>query len=333
MALVTGEKTMSDYVVCVRNTEPDGEDFQFGNEPGPTMFLEVPDGEYPHPSQVISRKQWVSEVLKRAQTGVNERTGNPTGDVLVYIHGAANSQEIVLKQHRKLERNLKEVGYQGAVVSFDWPSAQCVLNYLEDRDDAKDTARRLRDDCISLFSERQADGCEINVHLLGHSTGAYVIREAFTEADEKSSIKNTPWTVSQIALIGADISRRSLSVNDPRSKSLYRHCMRLTNYQNPYDSLLKLSNTKRFGLSPRVGRVGLPADAHSKAVNVNCGSYFRQLGKDILAHDYFVFTHSWYIGDMTFARDLLATIQGDVDRFQIETREVVEGELIRSRKA
>jgi len=132
-------------------------------------------------------------------------------------------------------------------------------------------------------------------------------------------------------LISGDISSRSLSIDDTKSKSLYRHCVRLTNYQNPFDSDLKLSNTKRIGLAPRVGRTGLPDNAHTKAVNVNCGEYFSQLDEDTLIQgvDYYgTFKHSWQIGDMTFAKDLLATITGDIDRHKIPTRELVDGELI-----
>ena len=322
---------MSDYVVCVRNTKKKGDDREFGSDPGPTKFLTVPEDKYPDPSQAISRREWVDAVLKEAATGVNEVTGMPTGDILVFIHGYNNSQKEIMIRHRKLESDLKVAGYAGAVVSFDWPSAASALNYLEDRDDAKDTARRLRDDCISLFSAQQVRGCEINVHLLAHSTGAYVIRQAFSDADEKSSIKNRPWKVSQIAFISGDISSRSMSRSDNKSKSLYRHCVRLTNYQNPYDGVLKLSNTKRFGLAPRVGRVGLPDDAHVKAVNLNCGEYFSQLDKDALVkgRDYYgTFEHSWQIGDKAFARDLLYTIQGDIDRKKIPTRKLVDGELV-----
>ncbi|RMH02930.1 MAG: alpha/beta hydrolase [Nitrospirae bacterium] len=316
-----------DYVICVRNIVGVGQDQRFGTEPGPTRFLRVPSGEAPQPAHQIAKREWIDAVLQRASTGTNPLTGIPTGDVLVFIHGYNNSPEISLQRHRRLEADLREAGYQGAVVSFDWPSAQSVLNYLEDRDDAKATARRLRDDGISLFSTRQAKGCEINVHVLGHSTGAYVIREAFSQADEKRSIKETPWTVSQVALIGGDISSRSLSLLDARGKSLYRHCIRLTNYQNPYDWVLKLSNTKRFGVAPRVGRVGLPDDASSKAVNVDCGPYFRTLDEE-QAEYYGTFAHSWHIGNKVFAKDLCYTLQGNIDRARIPTRRRENGRLI-----
>lgn len=316
-----------EHIICVRNIiKVEGKN-KFGNEPGDTTFLSTPDDVEIDPSQSISRTKWVKAIIEDATHSTNEATGKPTGDILVFIHGYNSGQEIILKRHKKLKSDLKQTGYMGVVISFDWPSAQHALNYLEDRDDAKDTSRRLRDDCISLFSSQQVQGCEINVHLLGHSTGAYVIRQAFTDADEKTIIRDKPWTVSQIALIAGDISAKSVRKVDHRSKSLYRHCVRLTNYQNPYDSILKLSDTKRLGLSPRVGRVGLPNDAHEKAVNVNCGPYFKNLNEEDSEY-YGSFKHSWHIGDKVFTKDLFYTLQGDIDRWHIPTRNLQNSELI-----
>ena len=112
-----------------------------------------------------------------------------------------------------------------------------------------------------------------------------------------------------------------MSETDSKSDSVYRHCVRLTNYSNPYDSVLKLSNIKRVGVAPRVGRVGLPEDIPSKAVNVDCGNYFKTIIKSEAEYDG-SFSHSWHIGDNHFAKDLLFTIQGDLDRNIIPTREI-----------
>ena len=126
------------------------------------------------------------------------------------------------------------------------------------------------------------------------------------------------WTASQIAFIAADVSSRSMSSRDSKSSSLFRHCVRLTNYQNPYDPVLKLSNIKRVGVAPRVGRIGLPDGAPQKAVNVNCGPYFELLEEagDVSG----VWGHSWYFGDQGFAADLAHTLAGDIDRNYIPTR-------------
>lgn len=221
-----------------------------------------------------------------------------------------------MQRHRRLATDLHNAGFKGVIMSFDWPSADMPLNYLEDRHDAKLTALQLVNDGIRILAAEQGPDCTINIHLLGHSTGAYVIREAFDDADD-AVLAQIGWVVSQIAFIGGDISSASLSDGNSSSESLYRHCIRLTNYSNLYDSVLKLSNSKRLGTSPRAGRVGLPADAPPKAVNVDCSEYFQRLEGDpnVRAQDQVeaigTFEHSWHIGNKIFARDLFETLRGD----------------------
>lgn len=315
---------MTDYVISVRNTRRG----EFGTEPGPTKFLAVPANKtHGTPDDAIARGAWVDRVLEVAQCGYEDPvTHRPMGDVLVFVHGYNNAPEHVLARHRLLEGKLRAAGYEGAFVSFDWPSNDVAINYLEDRSDARKTALRLVDDCIRLFASTQARGCDINVHLLAHSTGAYVIREGFDDADDRRHIADKNWSVSQIAFIAADVSSRSMRADDSKSSSIYRHCVRLTNYQNPYDSVLKLSNIKRVGVAPRVGRTGLNDDAPEKAVNVNCGAYFRGLDED--PDSLGSWSHSWHFGDDHFAKDLALTLAGDIDRNYIPTRRRDErGEL------
>lgn len=318
-----------DYVICVRESSGN----KFGTEPGDPLFLRLPElahDDVPKqpllPSQKIDRERWFKEVMaesKRDFTAEEKRDPKVFGDVLVFIHGYNNSQQVVMQRHALLKKTLRDIEYGGAVISFDWPSNQLPLNYLEDRSDAKITALRLVDCCIERLAELQEPDCRINVHLLGHSTGAYVIRESFDDADDRHTPGGSDWMVSQIMFIGGDISSASLQEGHPQSESLFRHCSRLTNYSNPFDSVLKLSNAKRLGMAPRVGRVGLPQKAHPKAMNVECGQYYQTL-KENEAKSYGTFCHSWHIGDPVFAKDLLATIYGDIDRFYLPTRAVNE---------
>ncbi|PIE46710.1 MAG: hypothetical protein CSA42_07050 [Gammaproteobacteria bacterium] len=313
---------MSDYVVCVRNIEKG----KFGNEPGVTYFLEVPSNktniEVGH--RVSKKSDWFKTVLKKGVVGT-DIDGNEYGDILVFIHGYNNSQSTVLKRHRQIKKSLKKEGFKGEIVSFDWPSADRTLNYLEDRSDAKQTAIKLVDDCIKAFTVMQEDNCQINIHLLAHSTGAYVVREAFDDADDRPTIAASNWTVSQIMFIGADVSAKSMSLDNAKSSSIYRHCVRLTNYSNPFDAALKLSNIKRVGVAPRVGRIGLPTDIPENAVNVNCGSYYDENESFIEAIG--TKSHSWYIGNDVFTKDMYLTIAGDIDRYSIPTRSIENGEL------
>ncbi|PIE01249.1 MAG: hypothetical protein CSA81_12360 [Acidobacteria bacterium] len=313
---------MGDYVVCVRKIEKG----QFSSEPGVTYFLKVPANktkmEVSH--RVSSKSEWFQAVLENAVIGTDDK-GNEYGDILVFIHGYNNSQSTVLKRHRQIKESLKKAGFKGEVVSFDWPSSDKALNYLEDRSDAKQTAIKLVDDCIKAFSIMQTDTCQINVHLLAHSTGAYVVREAFDDADDRPSVASSNWTVSQIMFIGADVSAKSMAADNAKSSSIYRHCVRLTNYSSPFDAALKLSNVKRVGVAPRVGRVGLPSNIPENAVNVNCGHYYQKNERDIEAIG--TKSHSWYIGNELFTRDMFFTLTGDIDRFSIPTRTLKNGQL------
>jgi esterase/lipase superfamily enzyme len=260
----------------------------------------------------------VDEVMSHAKPGASAADPSPVGDILIFVHGYNNSPEVVLARQRLLLADLRAHGFDGIVVGFDWPSGSSALNYLEDRSDARRTALQLVKDGLMRFARRQRTGCNVNLHILAHSTGAFVIREAFDDADDTAAIANVSWTVSQMVFIAADVSRKAMCEGDSKSSSIYRHCVRLTNYSNPYDRVLKLSNIKRVGVAPRAGRVGLPDDAAEKAVDVDCGNHFSSLDEreDAIGS----WSHSWHIGDSQFTCDLLHTLRGDVDRHCIETR-------------
>ena len=305
---------MPDFVMSARNVSGK----TFDAEPGTTRFLIVPDDNLPSPAhEAPNVDTWVKQVLA-------EGSRKRVGDILIFIHGYNNGPKEIMKRHRRLKADLAGI-FKCAVVSFDWPCEATALNYLEDRHDAKQTAMQLVSDCITLLAKKQTPDCKINVHLLGHSTGAYVIREAFDDADD-ASLKQASWVVSQIIFIGGDVSSGSLTDDDSSSNSLYRHCTRLTNYSNLHDSVLTLSNAKRLGMAPRVGRVGLPRNAPARAVNVDCSKYFAQLDSDteIKTADQVeqvgTFCHSWHIGNRLFIRDLAITLRGELDRTVIPTR-------------
>ena len=301
----------------------------FGSEPGCTRYLEVPNGESPKPTHEHERHEWVTEVRQRAATDTKimgargQRKEYVTGDVLVFVHGYNTSVDDLVESHERLQQGLQRAGFGGVVVSFDWPSADSPINYWEDRSDAQKTARALVDDGIRVLAMAQRDQdeaqCDIDVHILGHSTGAYVIQTAFQLACHDRSIARINWNVSQVAFIGGDIGRGELSANDPRSQGLFHHSTRITNYQDPWDAVLKLSNIKRLGLEPRVGRVGTPHDAPDSVVNVDVGRRWRSLQRPA-GTGKFSWSHFWHLRDDIFLRDLSHTLAGDVDRNVIPTR-------------
>lgn len=308
---------MSDaYLISARRRQGDG----FIAEPGPVQFIRVPAGAEAYDKRhVIAPRQWIAEVRGLADGDENPNSISPTGDVLVFIHGYNNDMGAAIRSTETLRRNLKAQDWHGAVVAFDWPSGNNVLNYIEDRTDASAVAKSLVDKCLHPLMDGQAAGCLTNVHLLGHSTGAYVILEAFAQAEKDGTLFKGDWRIGQVALIGGDISADSLRAEAAWSQPMFKRIMRLTNYSNGYDAVLAVSNAKRLGVSPRVGRVGLPVDADGKAVNVDCSAHFLTLkpGPDAGVG----FTHAWHFADPRFGIDLAMTLEGAIDRNALPSRD------------
>ncbi|CAM6913138.1 Alpha/beta hydrolase [Enterobacter asburiae] len=312
---------MPSYVMSVRKASRG----KFTADIGGTSYLVVPDGEDPSPDHAIPEQKWFDQVTQGAQWK-NEK-GEKRGDLLFSVHGYNMSESEVIERHRLLANGLSDIGFKGIVVSFDWPSDDKALAYLPDRHKAKLTAMRLMTEGISYVSEKQKPDCPINIHVLGHSTGAYVLTEAFDDADD-TNLPNSAWKVSQIIFVAGDVSSSVMSNPDPRSDSIYRHGIRLTNYSSRRDQALDISNVKRVGVAPRVGRVGLPENAPSNAINVDCTQYYEKLINDsaILTQDEpdgikGMPSHSWYFGNKIFTRDLFCTLIG-IDRYVIPTRSV-----------
>jgi pimeloyl-ACP methyl ester carboxylesterase len=295
----------------------------FTAEPGPSLYLQFSDSGVHRPSDAIEQKAWLRAVRKAAVWGKDARTGAQRGDLVFFVHGYNNAPTQVSKRHQLLQQGLNAQGFKGVVVSFDWPADNQTLNYVEDRHDAKKTAMQLVSDGIALLAQLQEPNCTINIHVLAHSMGAFVVREAFDDADD-ARLAQQSWLVSQLILVAGDISQNSLAIGNATTESLYRHCIRLTSYFSHFDFALKISNAKRIGLAPRVGRVGLPLEVPEKAVNVSCGDYFASLKANFNAAEQSEplddYGHAWYFANAVFMRDLFETLKGDFDRNTFPTR-------------
>lgn len=310
-----------DYLMCARRLRGG----RFEAEPGPLQFLRVPVAEAePLPAHAVGRSSaaldgWFDAIRAVADADPSLCSISERGDVLVWVHGYNNSPAEVLARQRQLAADLRAEGWHGVVVGFDWPSDNSTLNYLEDRSDASAVAEWLVSDGIVRLAAGQRGGCATNVHLLGHSTGAYVILEAFAAAQKRGALFKSDWRVGQVAFIAADVAADSLAADSAWAQPMYARIMRLSNYANPFDKVLGVSNAKRLGVSPRAGRVGLGIAPHPKAINIDCGEHFKLLDPDRQPR-FGSFSHSWHIGDRVFARDLAMTLEGGIDRHALPTR-------------
>ena len=336
MPVNTEAAAKTHYYVIGARKERNG---AFIAEPGETYYLKVPVAETPQPGHKMDVAPWLDEVrdladgLADGKWSIHSAGRVPSqpaaGDVLFFVHGYNNSLQVIRDRQLQLQSDLRAEGWRGLVIAFDWPSNEHTLNYYEDRSDAAAVADKLVRHGIMPVAAGQQNGCETNIHLLGHSTGAYVIMEAFTQAERFKTLFKSDWRIAQVAFISGDVSRASLEADCDWAKPMLRRIMRLTNYSNGYDHVLAVSNAKRLGTAPRAGRVGLPEEADRRCVNVDCSEYFCTLDPQKATY-WGTFAHSWHIGDRVFARDLAMTLEARFDRFVIATREEKGNELILS---
>jgi alpha-beta hydrolase superfamily lysophospholipase len=240
---------MLDYIVCARALKGG----LFSSEPGPTRFLKVPDQKNPATSLHVNKSAFLEEV-------VGKPNAQKCQDIVVYVHDYNVTQSDLIQRHRKIGSGLAMADYKGEFLSFDWPAKGNASNYLEDCSDARRVALQLVDDCITTFATWVKKGCTINLRLLAHSTGGFIIREAFDDADDRNSIAKTNWSVSQICFVAADVSFKDMVETSSNPNTLYHHCVRLTNYDNPLrrrpQTLQRQTHrrrpTRRPGGSPRI---------------------------------------------------------------------------------
>ncbi|NOY68814.1 MAG: hypothetical protein GXP53_04890 [Deltaproteobacteria bacterium] len=105
------------FVMCARAVKKG----VFIAEPSPSLFLLVPAGERPAPIHAVKKTdQWFKKLLIAATWGKDSRNGGlDRGDLLVFVHGYNNDQEIVMDRHAQLKRDLSTVGFKGEILSFD----------------------------------------------------------------------------------------------------------------------------------------------------------------------------------------------------------------------
>lgn len=299
---------MTNYFICLRNKSGNG----FGENIGSTSYLVLPDKE-------ITKADYVYEARVKKEIFLKSiNPDNASKNVVVFIHGFNNGIASVLARHNGLKAGLQKAGFDGDLISFDWPCDDSPLMYLPDRHKAKETAFRLVSDGIKLLANQYSRDCKLTVHLIAHSTGAYLIREAFDDATTTDEVADVSWTVGQLIFIAGDVSSESLAADE--AKNIYSRCNRFTNYFNQYDEVLAISNAKRLGFKNRAGRVGLPGIIPNKAVDVNCSDYYKnsETNLNVVVG---AKSHSWYFYSEEWYKDVNETILGNLDRNVIPTRD------------
>jgi pimeloyl-ACP methyl ester carboxylesterase len=303
---------MPEFMITLR--KPDGSDGV-----GPARYLTFEDD----PGQTETELQaaaWVARVQAQFPPAVGNPLGNPMrqGDVLFLVHGFNVDHGSAKSFHLKCVKALAAARWEGQLISFDWPSNGLVFDYLPDRSNARAAASALVSSGVSLLQRAQRNDCTINVHVLAHSMGGFVVQQAFTWA-----YQDVPpdWQIGQLMFAAADVDYTVFSDGTPSATAFARHAGRLTAYCDRYDKALAVSNAKRLELAPRMGRVGLPDDAPAMMCEVDCSDLF--VAKfPVPAQLSPVATHCFYFDQPQFWRDVVLTLGGGIDRTVFPTRKL-----------
>lgn len=308
---------MSSFVLCARANEDD----KFIGEPGPLTYLEVPaDMSVPLPSHAMNdATSWFKKIVQLANPGnITKKL-----DIVFFVHGYNTDPHEALLRQRLVEAELNQRNFPCMVVGFDWPTGGSALDYEHDRSRAVATAGYLVSGGIIPFVRFNQTDCPVNVHVMAHSMGAFVVREGFRMADKiRDPQISTSWRISQMVLFAADVSSECFELDHPDMVPVFDHCGRLTNYFSGHDEALMASNVKNMDIESRVGRVGMPVDtpAHEKALDVNCSDRYAYVPDRSCKKISGMKSHSWYLEDEVWYDDLAIALSGKMDRNLIPTR-------------
>ena len=259
-----------------------------------TRYVSAPEGTNPAGAHIIDKATWLAQVQAAA----------PGGEILIYVHGFNTEQSEMLERRRKIELGLAAEGWQGLVLSYDWPSDGTLWAYLSDRTDAKHTAPYLVVDAIAPLLNLRP---QPRVHLVCHSMGAYLTLRGFSGVGDSGAPGTSPWGVHEVAFVSADADKPWMETGAWGSLVMDLRCARFTNYYSTFDRVLNLAEGIVHG-QERAGRDGLPIAIPSGFHDVYCGAQYDAKvppsGKTLRG------SHTWYFDDPGFYRDLRLTLEG-----------------------
>lgn len=188
----------------------------------------------------------------RAEEGIN------TPKVGIYIHGYNNDYQDSVDELVDLEKSLtKVVGYAPVLIGFSWPSTGRTVNYLSDREEARDSVgaftRFMLD--INDFVLRNQEECFSTTFCIAHSMGNYVLRKGMEYMSDYLGSPHGRLLFSETLLLAPDLAAKDIEF-DGKGAYIAHFSRRVHVYYSRHDRALKASSVKRFG-GARLGRHGV----------------------------------------------------------------------------
>jgi len=235
------------------------------------------------------------------------------GDVLLYVHGFANTFADAVLRAAQLRHDIE---FRGPVAAFTWPAdadiggADVEKQYRRRESDAEQSVPRLVEVLRRLVQQQRTKGGGHKIHIIAHSLGCRVLVKAVSALkSSNSSGRKLAEVLGHIVLAAPDVDWPTFALHGPR---LVAACQRVTYYYSTTDLVLVLSRTLHkmppIGLSPLLH----PGVGIINADNANNWSYM------------FGFGHSYYSSSNRVLTDLHLVL---VDGLKPEDRQAPRGSI------
>lgn len=221
-------------------------------------------------------------------------------DVLVFVHGFNVSFEDAAVRAAQVAA---DIGFDGTVILFSWPSAASVTAYVRDQQTARNAGFYLQRLLTRVLPLAKPD----HVHLLGHSMGSEVIAKALSLTAVDAPLPRFEQVVFAAPDLDARVFRREIA------PLLLPRAARVTLYASSDDEALRASRSVNG-----VWRLGLGGDSLTVIDGMDTIDATRVRG-DALGHT--LFGNQGFLSDLAVLlhdgkspvdRRLLAVKRGDL---------------------
>lgn len=233
-------------------------------------------------------------------------------DTLIFIHGFNTTFDEALITASRVKNNFEKY-HPINIVVFSWPSDGHAVpwqSYLSDRHDAEASAAAFARGILKLSDFlKVGEACGQELHLLCHSMGNYVLRNAI-QAMLKIQNNRIPRLFKNIFLMAADEDDDALETEDKLLPVIHL-TKELYVYFNRGDVALKTSDWTK-GNPDRLGSNGprYPLNVANKVTLIDCTNVVDN-SKEV--------GHSYFHNNDIVVRDLLFVLL-DTDDDQIPNR-------------
>jgi esterase/lipase superfamily enzyme len=252
-------------------------------------------------------------------------------DILVYIHGFANSFGSSLERAAQIADQYRitrpdGVEYRPYMFAFSWPSNGKVVppwQYFSDRDDAEASGKAMARSLLRLvefLDETNSGGeqCAQRLHLVAHSMGNWALRHALQGLRSLAGPEAMRPIFENVFLMAADEDDNALEVGQEAKLALLpRLARRIHVYHSADDRALVVSDKTKFN-PDRLGFNGPRtfSDLSTRITAVDC----ELVDKTELPH----VNHQYYRLRKEVIQDVRAILSGLARPEDFAWREVVE---------